>query len=69
VAAVTVARGCDAISIGTTVYCKQQMVVTANLQRVNSSTFERTDYGRKQSSYIRFNEIGGQLEHVTNLNH
>jgi hypothetical protein len=54
VAAVTVAKGCNAISIGTAVYCKQQMVISANLQKVNSSTFEMTDffYGRKQSCHI-----------------
>jgi len=44
VAAVTVAKGCDAISIGTTVYRKHQMVTAANMQRVNSSTFKMTRF-------------------------
>lgn len=58
VGAVTVAKGCDAISTGRTVYCKEQMVTTANVQRVNSSTFKMARFLWKktvQSNSIKWN--------------
>jgi len=54
VAAVTVAKGCNAISIRTTVYCKQQMVTTANLQMINSSTLETKDFFMEENSPVTF---------------
>jgi len=53
-AAATVVKGCDAISIGTTVYCKQQMVITTNLQMVNGSTLETTDFLKEEKSPVTF---------------
>jgi len=57
VAAVTVAKGCDAISIGTTVYRKQQMIIGANMQRVNSSTFKMTDFFMEENSPVSFDSM------------
>jgi hypothetical protein len=57
VAAVTVAKGCDAISLGTTVYSKQQMVITANLQTLNSGTLETTDFFTEENSPVTFDSV------------
>lgn len=54
VAAVTVAKGCDPISIGRTVYRKRQMVITANVQRVNSGTFKMTKIFVEENSPVKF---------------